>query len=184
MCELSIITYNTMNNICIPNLTSLRRLFSNSFQNLAYVLGGGGIPVGSVSIYRGADLSGGGYLVFGSRGADSVWQLPWWSVYAEVEVPVAGSQRAIVACAHPVLGLRFELGLSSTNTLYCTGTTTVESDSIVSTGRHQLRWVYTGDSAGGNRFKGDILTAAVYPFELSDFQVREWGRRSRQLRTV
>lgn len=40
------------------------------------------------------------------------------------------------------------------------------------------------DVAGGNFFQGDILGAAVYPFELSSFQAREVGRRLRQMRTI
>lgn len=39
------------------------------------------------------------------------------------------------------------------------------------------------DVAGGNRFKGRLYTAAIYPFELTATQVREWERRIRQLRT-
>jgi len=40
------------------------------------------------------------------------------------------------------------------------------------------------DVAGGNFYQGDILTAAVYPFELSEVQVREWSRRAKQMRNV
>lgn len=36
------------------------------------------------------------------------------------------------------------------------------------------------DAAGGNLFKGDMLSAAVSPFQLSTAQVMEWGRRARQ----
>lgn len=41
---------------------------------------------------------------------------------------------------------------------------------------------FAQDVAGGNRFKGRIYVAAVYPFELNAPQVREWGRRADQLR--
>jgi len=38
------------------------------------------------------------------------------------------------------------------------------------------------DIVGGNRYKGTIFQSAVYGFELNPAQVREWGRRARQMR--
>lgn len=40
------------------------------------------------------------------------------------------------------------------------------------------------DVAGGNRMKGKMFGGAVYPFELTLAQVREWGRRARQMRNL
>jgi len=35
-----------------------------------------------------------------------------------------------------------------------------------------------------NSFKGEMYQAAIYPFALNSVQVREWGRRARQARTI
>jgi len=37
---------------------------------------------------------------------------------------------------------------------------------------------------GSTNYYGDIYTSAIYPFALSAAQIREWGRRARQLRTI
>jgi hypothetical protein len=40
------------------------------------------------------------------------------------------------------------------------------------------------DIAGGNRYKGSMIQSAVYPVELTQLQIREIGRRMRQMRNV
>lgn len=40
------------------------------------------------------------------------------------------------------------------------------------------------DVAAGNRYKGAMYGAAIYDWELSEAQVREWGRRAKQMRNV
>lgn len=130
--------------IWIPHVTSQRLLFSQNFRNLSYVYGSGGDIHGSVSVDKGLDVSGGGYVIYSSRGADSVWALPWWSVFADVDVPASGSARCVLACGDPVIGDRFELGLSSSNEMQVVGGSTVVSDDALSAGRHRLLWVFTG----------------------------------------
>lgn len=169
----------------IPSVSSRRITFSNRFQNVGYVLGGGGAIVGSASVDRGADLSGGGYIMFGARGADRVWALPHWSVRAIVDVPAAGSQRAVVSCGHTVMGNQFELGIQSTGELYVTGATTVESDSVVAPGRRDLLWVFSGSLV---EFWADEARIGIQPLVLgsgspttlfvgaaSDGASRKWG---------
>jgi len=43
---------------------------------------------------------------------------------------------------------------------------------------------YTGGAGAGTCFTGTMYQAAIYPFALSETQVREWGRRARQARNI
>jgi len=151
----------------IPGIRSQYLQFSNSFQHLGYVMGGGGVVYGSVSVDQGADLSGGGYIVFGGRGADLVGSLSHWSIFADVSVPASGTQRALLNCGHPSLGDRFELGLASTNQLKMIGNggASVVSDDTISAGRHTLGWVFVDGTVefwcDGVRIGSDSITLAT-----------------------
>jgi hypothetical protein len=148
----------------LPGLPSQRTLFRQQFMNLSYVLGMGGIVVGTATFDWGADLSGGGYIKFGS----SLAYQNKWTVVADVLVPDIGFQRAILTCGHSAIGTRFELGVDATGHMYATGTTTVASTGVVPTGRHELMWQYTDE--GILEFYVDGILDSLIGFTLGSAQ--------------
>lgn len=96
--------------LILPTITSQKIKFSQRFQNLNYVLGSNGQVSGSISVNKGLDLSGGGFVKYGSYGAGTVWNMSVWSIYLRVDVPAAGSARTLVTCGDAVLGDVFEAG--------------------------------------------------------------------------
>lgn len=123
-----------------------RILFSQTFHSLPYVLGSGGYISGTVSVDRGLDLSGGGWVRYTSRGAGAFQRLRWWSVCVDVDVPAAGSTRSVFCCGSNATGVCVDLGIDSTNHMRAGGTAYKTSDDVITAGRHKLLYVFNGSN--------------------------------------
>jgi len=128
--------------IILPTLSSQRIGFSQRFQNLNYVYGSNARIVGSVSVDNKLDVTSGGYLIYG--GADTFSTLPWFTIYAKVTVLADSTKRVVAACGHPSIGDKFEIGVDSSNQMYFTSGSTYVSDDTISSGTHNLLWIFNG----------------------------------------
>jgi len=170
--------------IILPTLTSQKNAFSQNFHNLNYIYGMNGIVSGSVSVDKGLDVSGGGYVIFGSYGADIVWNLPYWSIFIEAVVPAAGSARTLLSCGHSGTD-KFELGIDSSNHMQLIGASTVVSDDVLTAGSHSLLYIYDGFHASfwvddvnvGDKTVslGTGTLPYIYVGVASDGSSRKWG---------